>query len=548
MNRLLVLSLLLLSVAFTSCKESSVKGGNADFSQRDRSITPQNSFSDLFIDSLTVEEFIQSGQVDTLTARYLRSFYNSRNYQYAWFNKDGLTEQGNSFWNLLNSFISFSKDSSLFDKKLAERLSEFAEVDSNFTYEKKKLSATDLALTRQFFIYAKVAYAGKVDPYDLKWFIPRRKVDALALLDSLLQRKGTALDAWEPMNANYKALKNELIRFNDIADKGDWQPIVLEKKKMLKPGDSSAAIRLVKKRLQRTGEYQSWDTSALYDSVLATAVKKSQLGFGLNADGIIDATLVSALNVPVKTRVEQLLINLERMRWLPENPVPDKIIVNIPEFKLHVFEQNKEVFSMAIVVGKEGSSTVIFSDKLKYVVFSPYWNVPASIVRHEIVPAMNRNRGYLARNNMEVTGRSGSLPVVRQKPGGKNALGRVKFLFPNNYNIYFHDTPAKELFKREKRAFSHGCIRLEDAEKMARYLLRNQPEWTAEKIKEAMSLSKEKWVSLKEPVPVYISYFTAWVDGSGALQFRDDIYGHDREMAQRMFPHPSTGDSTVVVR
>jgi murein L,D-transpeptidase YcbB/YkuD len=226
---------------------------------------------------------------------------------------------------------------------------------------------------------------------------------------------------------------------------------------------------------------------------------------------------------------------MERMRWMPKEPSGNRIVANIPEYKLHVYEASKKVFDMDIVVGTEANKTVVFNDVLKYVVFSPYWNIPRSIIRNEIQPAMRKSSNYLARKNMEQTGFSDGLPIIRQKPGGANALGSVKFIFPNNYNIYFHDTPAKSLFGKEKRAFSHGCVRLAEPKKLAAYLLRNQPEWTSQKISEAMNASKEKWVTLKEPIPVVITYFTSWISSDGLLNFRDDIYGHDKKMAERLF-------------
>ncbi|MCE3283538.1 MAG: ErfK/YbiS/YcfS/YnhG family protein, partial [Chitinophagaceae bacterium] len=169
------------------------------------------------------------------------------------------------------------------------------------------------------------------------------------------------------------------------------------------------------------------------------------------------------------------------------------------------------------------------------VVFSPYWNVPASIVQNELLPAMQRNPGYLAGQNMEVTGNSGGLPVIRQRPGTGNALGKVKFLFPNSFNIYLHDTPSKSLFSRDKRAFSHGCIRVADPEWLANYVLRKQPEWTAGKINEAMNAGAEKHVRVKEPIPVIITYYTSWVDSQGRVNFREDIYGHDKRVMSKMF-------------
>ncbi|HEX5653395.1 MAG TPA: L,D-transpeptidase family protein, partial [Chitinophagaceae bacterium] len=177
----------------------------------------------------------------------------------------------------------------------------------------------------------------------------------------------------------------------------------------------------------------------------------------------------------------------------------------------------------------------MFNGDLNQVVFSPHWNVPPSIVRNEILPAIERNPNYLASQNMEVVSQEGDLPTIRQKPGAGNALGRVKFLFPNSFNIYFHDTPSKSLFEKDKRAFSHGCIRLKEPEKMANYVLRNQPEWTPERISEAMNSGEEKFVKVTNPIPVIITYYTAWVDEVGRLNFREDIYDHDRKLAGKMF-------------
>ena len=241
------------------------------------------------------------------------------------------------------------------------------------------------------------------------------------------------------------------------------------------------------------------------------------------------------MNVPVIKRLEQILMNMGRMRWMPEAENGQLILVNIPEFELHVYEGKKKAFDMNVVVGKEGHNTMMFSGDLNQIVFSPYWNVPPSIVRNEILPAMANNPDYLANQNMEEIGTEDGLPKIRQLPGGKNSLGRVKFLFPNSFNIYFHDTPAKALFEKDKRAYSHGCIRLAEPEKMANYLLRNNPEWTPEKINSAMNSGNEQFVKLKKPVPVIITYYTAWVDENGQLNFRDDIYTHDQKLASKMF-------------
>ncbi|MFZ1798616.1 MAG: L,D-transpeptidase family protein, partial [Chitinophagaceae bacterium] len=192
-------------------------------------------------------------------------------------------------------------------------------------------------------------------------------------------------------------------------------------------------------------------------------------------------------------------------------------------------------FSMNVIVGKTTNSTVIFSGSLQYVVFAPYWNVPKSIVQNEIVPGMAKNPDYLENHNMEIVGQNGSLPDVRQKPGEDNSLGRVKFLFPNNYDIYFHDTPNRDLFSATNRSFSHGCIRVGEPKKLAEFLLRNDSSWTINRIDSAMYASKEKWVKTPKVTPVIIAYFTAWVDDNGLLNFRNDIYGHDQKLIDKMF-------------
>ncbi len=398
-----------------------------------------------------------------------------------------------------------------------------------------QLVQTELQLTEHFFEYAQYAYAGKVNPEELQWHIPRKKVNTAVLLDSLISGKGKDIDNWEPVNQQYKLLKKELTRYYQIQKAGEWNKISLGKKSKYKEGDYALAIKQVKQKLQVTDDYPADDTSMRFKKAFKSAVQQAQKRFGFKQDGVINAAFVKELNVPIEDRIEQLLINMERMRWLPKAHAGNRIVANIPEFKLRVFEDAEKVFDMDIVVGKAANSTVVFNDTLKYVVFSPYWNIPQSIVRNEILPGMESNENYLAVRNMEQTGYSNGLPVIRQKPGGANALGEVKFIFPNSYNIYFHDTPSKSLFNRQKRAFSHGCIRLAEPKKLAEYLLRNQPEWTSDKISEAMNASPEKWVTLKDPVPVFISYFTAWVDSEGLLNFRDDIYGHDKKMKELLF-------------
>ena len=395
---------------------------------------------------------------------------------------------------------------------------------------------TEIRLTQHFIQYTLSNYEkGYVKRKEMERFIPAKKLDALYLADSLLNKKHKDDKYFEDVNESYKALKDQLGKYYTITKNGGW-PIINASKKTYKKGIRDPVIPVIKKRLSVTGDLAVNDTSAIFNDTLESAVKNFQTRFGYKPNGTINAALIKEMNVPAIRRLQQILMNMERMRWMPSKPEGNLILVNIPEFVLHVYDAKKKEFDMNVVVGKEGHNTMMFRGDLNQIVFSPYWNVPSSIVKKEILPELDKDPHYLEKQNMEVTGKNGEgLPEIRQKPGAKNSLGKVKFLFPNSFNIYFHDTPAKELFDRDKRAYSHGCIRLSDPEKMANYLLRNQSEWTPEKINAAMNSGDQQFVKLKDPVPVFITYYTAWVDENGVLNFREDIYQHDQQLMNKMF-------------
>ena len=333
-----------------------------------------------------------------------------------------------------------------------------------------------------------------------------------------------------PASKQMALLQQELERYTSIEKKGGWKAIKGAKKFYQKDMSDPAVVQL-KARLRASGDYKSGDDSPVFTAELAQAVKKAQRRFGFKENGVVDAPLLKELNRPVSYRIAQLQVNMERLRALPPVSEGTRLVANIPEFKLHVYEGEHHVFDMNIVVGTEANKTVTFNDEMKQIVFSPYWNVPPSIVKNEILPAMRGNRSYLWNNGYVQTGTENGLPVIRQMPGSKNALGKVKFLFPNDHAIYFHDTPAKSLFSVRKRTFSHGCIRLAEPAKLAEYLLRDVPGWSADKVAQAMDAGKEKVVNLPNAVPVSITYFTAWVDQQGQLHFREDVYGHDKKEA-----------------
>ena len=382
-----------------------------------------------------------------------------------------------------------------------------------------------------------------VDP---NWKAQRQAPDLRTSLDQLANGR---LDAWieglKPRHPEYTALQRALGQLRDDSRKGGWPKVPL---RPLRPGLTDPAVPLVRQRLTASGELTSRASAnpTVYDGELEAAVKVFQEHHALKATGAADRATLIAMNVPVTDRLRQIEINLERWRWMPDDFGDRHFLVNIPAYLLMVREQGHTVRAIRVIVGKPGRETPIFSADLETVVFSPYWNVPDSIAEDETAPAARNDSNYLARNQIEIVRRSKSgVSVVnpasvnwydpdelrqlsfRQRPGAKNALGHVKFLFPNPFNVYLHDTPAGRLFARSARAFSHGCVRVEEPEALAEYVLRDRTEWTKERIASAMNAGVEKYVTLDESIPVHIVYFTTWVDETGGLFFLPDVYGYD---------------------
>ncbi len=534
--------ILLLMVAFAACADSAKP--KPDIAEQAQEITEvfetPEAYSIRALDSLSIERFLATHQEYRMDSTDIREFYQRRHYQFAWFVNDSLSQAAAGFFSLVNSADTAYREVASVRDQLSELLltTHLSRQDS-LTCDSCQLQL-ELALTAQFFRFADKKYGGIVakDLRELDWFIPRRKKNYAQLLDSIAAGH-MDLSPVEPLHPQYAMLKAQLKHYHDL-DTLDWAPLSLGELKKLVPGDSVEWVPELRQRMMLLGDLVSDGgtitlNSMRYDSTLVLAVQHFQERHGLHPDGVIGNGVLGALNVTPQQRLRTLLVNMERLRWVPERVAPDLLLVNIPEFRMHVYEDGKVVWDMDVVVGNSATRTVIFSDTLKWVVFSPTWSVPASIVRNEILPGMKKNPNYLASKNMEIVGGTASFPMIRQKPGASNALGRVKFLFPNNYSIYFHDTPSKGGFAKEKRAFSHGCIRLSEPAKLAEYLLRNDSTWTADSVKTAMFKGKERYVRLKEKRPVTIGYFTSWVDGQGRLNFRDDVYGLDERLAQELF-------------
>ena len=433
------------------------------------------------------------------------------------------------------------------------------------------LAHIDLALTVSAMRYISDLHIGRVNPQHFKFGLtvgPQR----LDLADELRTQVLPASDIpailakVEPNYDGYRRAEDALLTYTKMVTTGDTPPIPVPQKGV-RPNSTFAAMPQLVARLRQLGDLAAAAdvpaNSTTYSGVVVDAVKHFQHRHGLDTDGVLGKGTVTALNVPLKTRLQQLQLTLERYRWIPPDFPEPPIIVNIPEFELRTMRrQPANYLTMRVVVGKAmRTQTPVFAQNMKYVVFRPYWLVPPSILRNETIPKTERNPNYLADNNFEVVDRSGNVvpssPAsddiisgirsgafsVRQKPGPKNALGLVKFIFPNQYNVYLHSTPEQELFSRSRRDFSHGCIRVQRPADLAAWVLREKPQWTMDKIQAAMNTGPDNvQVNLDKPIPVLILYSTAVVDPDGQVRFFDDIYGYDKSLDKVLAsgpPYPS---------
>ena len=428
----------------------------------------------------------------------------------------------------------------------------------------------DLALTVCVMRYISDLHIGKVNPkhFDFAVDDESKRYDLAEFLKDHVVNAGDvarALAQVEPSYPGYRRTIEALQTYMELAKKDDGEQLPLVKKTIV-PGDTYPGVPRLTRLLRLVGDLPASANippdRAIYEGLLVDAVKNFQRRHGRDPNGRIDAQTVADLNVPLSRRVRQMQLTLERWRWMPDSYQKAPVVVNIPEFRLRAYDENFDIgVTMDVVVGKAygGHDTPVFSDTMEYVVFRPYWEVPYSITKTEVIPHLAEDPNYLAKKGFEVvdsrqnvvtTGtvtpdvlaqiRAGKL-FVRQEPGPRNALGLVKFVFPNSYNVYMHDTPATELFAKSRRDFSHGCIRLEKPADLAAWVLRDNPGWTPERIRAAMNGSTTQQVNLAHPIPVLIVYATVIVLEDGVVRFYDDIYEHDAALEKVLakgYPYP----------
>lgn len=498
-----------------------------------------------------IRRIIESAQYNiagepVICKKTLPEFYYQRGFEPAWTNEDNITE-------LIEQI------------KLADAEGLHKE-DYHYEYLKENYSdlssvtpEMDILLTDAWLLFASHLLSGKVNPETIvpDWRVNRREIDLIASLSEALENISVArtLTQLKPTYKTYVRLKQALKMYRDIQAAGGWE--MIPGSESIKPQTPDPRVPAIRKRLAATGLLATaeGDTALLYDPVLKEAVMLFQKRHGLNPDGVIGPATLRMMNTPVEKRIQQIILNMERCRWLPLDMGQHYILVNIANYELEVVRNKAVEMEMSVVVGKPYRKTPVFSSRLMYLVFNPYWTVPPTILNNDVIPAIKKNPDYLRRNNMKLLSggnevdpatidwsqvKPGKFPwQVRQEPGPDNALGAVKFMFPNAYNVYIHDTNKKELFSQTDRAFSSGCIRLSRPLDLAEYLLKDHPQnWTRERIGQVISKEKNHTVMLMQEVNVHIQYWTAFVDESNLLHFRNDVYERDDALWNAMQQAP----------
>ena len=494
-------------------------------------------------------------KIDPDQWKHTKALYKSYGNQPLWLAPDGLHED--RAYALANAILQAEQDGMRMDAypvgALARAMSAMTAAAAPTA---QQLAETDVILTASFAALGEDYLTGQIDPKSVAqaWHIdPQEENVDSALVRSLrtaeLER---AIASMRPQSPEYAALRKELDRYQRIALSGGWPSV--PRGEATKPGEpmSAARVTALRQRLAAEGliaadsgatasNASTTSQGSVYDRALAGAVAQFQARHGIVVDSAIGTETFDALNKPAGYRAAQIAANLERMRWMPRTMGSRYILVNVSAFHLEAYDNGQKALEMRVIVGEdyEDKATPVFSDSMETVVFRPYWNVTDDIADKELFPKINANPGYLAANNYELF-QEGGKTRIRQRPGEENSLGLVKFLFPNSFNIYLHDTPNRELFQKDVRAFSHGCIRVEKPAELAQWVLG----WDAGRVESAMKSSNDNQsVRVPQKIPVFITYGTAYIK-DGQLFFGNDLYSRDAKMVDELFraaiPAPQT--------
>ena len=496
-------------------------------------------------------------------SRVLPVFYERRGFRPAWSGEAGPGPRAEAMVAAIRGISGDGLNPS--DYHLAGIVQVLEEVKANRDAGKPfslgRLADLDLLLTDAFLVCGSHLLSGRLDPetVDPQWHASRREGDLADVLENALEGTGieAALDGLRPAHDGYGCMRQALTRYRALHAAGGWAPVPGGEK--LEAGAAGERVRLLSTRLAASGDLDAGSAGGeVFDDILSEAVRRFQRRHGLAADGVVGPKSIEALNVPLEQRIWQLVSNLERWRWLPQDRSRRHILVNIANFELDVVEDNRSVLNMRAIVGRPFRRTPVFSSLMTYLVFNPTWNVPQKLAVQDKLPEMRKDPTYFARMGIKVFQGWGAdareidpagvdwkaldrgrFPYrLRQEPGPLNALGQVKFMFPNKYNVYIHDTPSRELFSQPQRDFSSGCIRTEKPLELAVYLLAEDPAWDRGRIAAAVASGREQTVTLPRPIPVHLLYWTAWAEENGEIQFRRDIYDRDGALNEAMAEPP----------
>jgi len=527
----------------------------------ERNLSVQLSDSEL---ALLIKKRITEGRISSqnviggepiYAAVLVERFYRGRNYQPGWI-KEGHLLQAETMIKAVEEAFGDGLTPDHYHLGLIRSLA--GKVEKESFPDPTRLADLDILLTDAFLTLGCHLSGGCVNPVTIKaeWFAKRGNVDVSSVLEQAIKKKQIreALTRLRPAQASYDRLRQALALYRELSSKGEWRQVSTGP--LLKENSVSGRVVELRKRLAASRDLEADEARGgdLFDAKLKQSVITFQKRHGLKGDGIVGSATLNALNVPLKERVRQIELNMERLRWILGNVEQRCLIVNIANFELDVIENGKSVLSMKVVVGKPYWDTPVFTAKMTYLIINPSWTVPEKIARKEILKAIKKDPRYLAKQNIMVLRGWGpreeeidpetvdwskitpkTLPYrFRQEPGPLNPLGSLKFMFPNKFDVYLHDTSAKRLFSENVRTFSHGCTRIEKPLELAEYVLWDDPKWTWENLLAAIEEGTEQKVRIPHPLNVHFLYLTAWVDEGGVLQFRNDIYGRDKSLDEAL--------------
>ena len=505
--------------------------------------------------SLTIKNKIDSKTNLICNIELLFDFYLYRKIKPVWVTKDGLSNKAEVFIKTIIEADHEGLNSATYHRD--DILTLLADIELNSVldaFEPAKFAELELLLTDAFFSYGFHLSEGMVEPNptNFDWHIKKPKKNLLKILQASLhnEKLEELVDILQPHHSGYLRLKSALLKYKNIKSSGGWHKVPVGSK--MRKGDTGKRIAALRSRLIISGDLADSKNvnEEYFDETLEDGVKKFQARNGLKIDGVVGSNTISALNISVEDCIEQIKLNMERWRWLPQDLGKRYILVNTANFELDIIENGQTVTSTRAIVGKKKRPTPALSRKITYMELNPYWNIPHKIAINDMLPCIKKDPNYLKDKSIRIfeNWEDGAKEInpesidwdtvtkknfaykLRQDPANSNALGRIKFIFPNEFSIYLHDTPARELFNKTKRTFSSGCIRIEKPMELAAYLLTDNSKWTYEKLTAAVNSRKTRAILLSDPINIHILYWTAWVDKDGIVNFRDDMYGRDRQL------------------